>query len=289
MLHHNWIKWIHISSEIQWSRRIGWEVATWTVSKVQSSGIVLCRGRDDKGRQGRRYIWFVTFLCCKWRGFDYTHGPIVSYHFDRWTVFLAGQSSPPGGKFLLPKKHLGSQAEFIRCMFGHSDFDVNILDVLSYHHVIYHIISIRWINWILGPISLLAYPSFFATPWWSWGVQSIQSDMAKEMNCEDLWGKWLRPPSQEPPGKWPHPLPGKESVHGTHCVQIIKRVVISNSNFFRNSKTISNSAFDIFWWVLFQLYIIPDFHVGCITYGLSFFPTFLDCELLGVCQLGWTF
>ena len=113
-------------------------------------------------------------------------------------------------------------------------------------NIIYHIIRIRWINWILGPISLLAYPSFFATPWWSWGVQSIQSDMAKEMNCEDLWGKWLRPPSQEPPGKWPHPLPGKESVYGTHCVQIMKLVVISNSNFFRNSKTISKSKFDHF-------------------------------------------
>ena len=76
-------------------------------------------------------------------GFDYTHGPmhIVSYHFDRWTVFLAGQSSPPGGKFLLPKKHLGSQAEFIRCMFGHFGLDVNILHVLLYHHVILYTTS----------------------------------------------------------------------------------------------------------------------------------------------------
>lgn len=79
-------------------------------------------------------------------GWDYTHGPthIVPYHFDRWTVFLAGQSSPPGGKFLLPKKHLGSQAEFIRCMFGHFGLDVNILDVLvPLCNIIYHIISIR--------------------------------------------------------------------------------------------------------------------------------------------------
>ncbi len=29
--------------------------------------------------------------------------------------------------------------------------------------------------------------------------------MAKEMNCEDLWGKWLRSPALEPPkkGQWP--------------------------------------------------------------------------------------
>ena len=108
--------------------------------------------------------------------------------------------------------------------------------------------------------------------------------MAKEMNCEDLWGKWLRPPSQEPPGKWPH-VNAREGVDmGTHCVQIMKLVVISNLNFFSNSKRISKSVFDHF---CFNYCIILDFHVGCITYGLSFFPTFLDCELLGVCQLGW--
>lgn len=36
------------------------------------------------------------------------------------------------------------------------------------------------------------------------------------------------------------------SRHGTHCVQIMKLVVISNSNFFSNSKRISKSVFDHF-------------------------------------------